>query len=266
MKNFWTGTSGTLLRNQRLRDVAIDYRKFLEDGFRLDTSLFGALGGSQVIHSAALVGESNCQIDFELTRKVNVAGAARLAETCAESGVERFVYISTSHVYAPSESPIAESGELQPRTLYAESKIQGEEAVLDVGKNSGMKVTIFRLFSFLGEASVQTSFAGLLARIVDGSGEKIRYSDDIRDFQTPGQYWDLMNALLNVSDLPEVVNVASGIGMSIAEASRSFAFHKGISLDSSTFEGGTSNIPFLVADVSLLKVISGRTPHPLAFI
>ena len=265
MTFFWTGVSGALLRNQRLGQVSIDYRKFVGDGFEFESELKAALSGSTVVHSAALVGEANCRVDRSLTQQVNVEGVGRLAEKCAESGVKRFVYISTSHVYAPLNQPIRESDEVHPRTIYAESKLQGENVALNVGEESDMNVAVFRLFSFLGEASVATSFAGLLARIIEGSDEKIRFADDVRDFQTPQQYWTLINVLLRSLDQTRIVNVASGIGMSVRAAAELFAAYRGRPLDPSVFEGGSSEVPFLVANISKFREITGLDPSQLDF-
>ena len=70
-------------------------------------------GAGTVIHCAALTPGRSCRDEdfFE----VNAAGMSRLLERCEESGVRRFIYISTMAVKFPS--------------AYARSKFLGEESV-----------------------------------------------------------------------------------------------------------------------------------------
>ena len=102
-----------------------------------------------VIHAAARVHVMNETAIDALTefRKVNVEGTLRLAQRAAESGVKRFIFISSVKVNGESTvlgKPFKANDFPTPADPYGVSKYEAEEALRQLGFDTGMEVVIIR--------------------------------------------------------------------------------------------------------------------------
>lgn len=80
-------------------------------------------------------------------RKVNVEGTLRLAQRAAESGVKRFIFISSIKVNGESTlpgKPFKSDDHPNPLDPYGVSKYEAEEALKQLGRDTGMEVVIIR--------------------------------------------------------------------------------------------------------------------------
>lgn len=108
------------------------------------------LNGVQVvIHAAARVHVMNETAIDALTefRKVNVEGTLRLARHAAESGVKRFIFISSIKVNGESTvlgKPFKANDLPAPADPYGVSKYEAEEALKQLGLDTGMEIVIIR--------------------------------------------------------------------------------------------------------------------------
>ncbi|MEQ9411915.1 MAG: NAD(P)-dependent oxidoreductase [Fuerstiella sp.] len=86
-----------------------------------------------VVHLAAIVGDPACAIDEETTIAVNYQAARMMAQLARANGISRFVFASTCSVYgaADGKGEISETGALNPVSLYATTKIDAEQALLE---------------------------------------------------------------------------------------------------------------------------------------
>jgi nucleoside-diphosphate-sugar epimerase len=95
-----------------------------------------ALEGMQaVVHLASIVGDPACARAPVLSREVNVEASRGLIADAQQAGVDRFVFASTCSNYgrmSDPTAPIDEGAPLAPVSLYAEQKVQIEEALLVV--------------------------------------------------------------------------------------------------------------------------------------
>jgi nucleoside-diphosphate-sugar epimerase len=80
-----------------------------------------------VVWLAALVGDPACALDPSLTRKINLDAVRRLCD----SFDGRIVFPSTCSVYGAQESELEESSPTAPLSLYAQTKLQTEEVIMD---------------------------------------------------------------------------------------------------------------------------------------
>lgn len=90
-------------------------------------------GVDAVVHLAAIVGDPACARDPELTRANNVEASLELLRQAKQHGVKRFVFASTCSNYGKMADPKAlvdETSELRPVSLYAETKVEVERALL----------------------------------------------------------------------------------------------------------------------------------------
>lgn len=85
-----------------------------------------------IVHLAALVGEPVCKIDPKATKDINFKGTQNVCGIGKNSGVKRFIFISTCSNYgiSPVDQPATEEATLHPISLYAETKIAAEKYVI----------------------------------------------------------------------------------------------------------------------------------------
>ncbi len=110
-------------------------------------------GVDAVVHLAAIVGDPACSREPELARSINQDASLALFDQCRRRGVSRFVFASTCSNYGKMADPsqyVAEDSELRPLSLYAETKVAVERAILDGGGHGQMCSTCFRLATVYG--------------------------------------------------------------------------------------------------------------------
>ncbi|MGJ7514099.1 UDP-glucose 4-epimerase family protein [Pseudomonas baetica] len=102
-----------------------------------------------IIHAAARVHIMNETALDALAefRKVNVEGTIKLAQCAAASGVKRFIFISSIKVNGESTlpgKPFKADDHPNPQDPYGVSKYEAEEALKQLGRDTGMEVVIIR--------------------------------------------------------------------------------------------------------------------------
>ncbi len=76
---------------------------------------------------------------------VNTAGTANLVKQSITAGVKHFILISSiGAIASQSQQPLTETTLCQPDTLYGQSKLQAEKALIELATLSSMDWTIFR--------------------------------------------------------------------------------------------------------------------------
>ena len=87
-------------------------------------------GQDCVMHLAAISNDPMGDLDPEITRDINARGAIALAQKAKAAGVPRFLFSSSCSIYGKAKDrPLAEQDELNPVSVYAESKIVAEEGI-----------------------------------------------------------------------------------------------------------------------------------------
>jgi nucleoside-diphosphate-sugar epimerase len=108
-------------------------------------------GASAVVHLAGLVGDPACAVDTSFTRHTNNI-ATRMAKEVAQSmGIARFVFASSCSVYGVSDKEVRETDELNPVSLYAQTKIDSEKELL-ASQFDDFFVTILRFATVFGHS------------------------------------------------------------------------------------------------------------------
>ena len=89
-------------------------------------------GVNTVIHLAGIVGDPACSVNEQATQSVNVEATKAIMEICKYHGVERIIFASSCSVYGASKLPWVNEGSfLNPVSLYAKSKIDSEQIILN---------------------------------------------------------------------------------------------------------------------------------------
>lgn len=78
--------------------------------------------------------------------KINYHTSIKLAELAANSGVKKFIYLSTvkSTGLRLDGKCLSEEDQLEPEDIYGKSKRKAEIGLLDIGNRTGMDITILR--------------------------------------------------------------------------------------------------------------------------
>ncbi len=109
-----------------------------------------------VCHLAAYIPERLGDLgEAEACFKSNALATLGLAAEASQVGVERFLFMSTANMYAPSKQPCAEDAPVLPAARamsYFASKAAGELYLTQVGRDSGMEVLILRVATPYGPA------------------------------------------------------------------------------------------------------------------
>ncbi len=84
-----------------------------------------------VIHLAAVVGDPACAAHEREAVETNRQASGMLAKLSRGLGVRRMLFASTCSVYGSNPETVDEASELNPVSLYAETKIDAERLVLE---------------------------------------------------------------------------------------------------------------------------------------
>jgi len=124
--------------------------EFLRGDCRNIQDVVGAMRGARaVIHLAAIVGDPACDQDHKTAREINYAATRMMIEIAKGEGAERFVFASSCSVYGASEQVMDENSQTLPISLYAETKVDSEEALLGAA-NDNFHPTILRFATIFG--------------------------------------------------------------------------------------------------------------------
>jgi nucleoside-diphosphate-sugar epimerase len=108
-------------------------------------------GVDEVVHLAAIVGDPACSREPDEARSVNLGATERLVREAREAGVQRFVFASTCSNYGKLDADelATEEWDLNPVSLYAETKVAAELDILEQSGN-GFSATCLRLATVYG--------------------------------------------------------------------------------------------------------------------
>jgi nucleoside-diphosphate-sugar epimerase len=122
----------------------------LVDGLGPDTDWRHCLEGvTTVIHCAARVHvmHDTAVNPLQVFREVNVAGTLQLAKQAAAAGTKQFIFLSSVKVNGEETMPgSAFTEDCQPRPIdpYGVSKLEAEQALFELGRATGMAITVIR--------------------------------------------------------------------------------------------------------------------------
>ncbi len=233
-----------------------------------------------VVHAAALAHAMGRDVgrnieDFE---SVNTQATLALARQAADSGVKRFVFISTVKVlgeYSIRSSPFRPDSVPRPVGPYAESKRRAEEGLLDISRESGLEVVIIRPVLVYG-TGVGANFLRMIRWVSKGVALPLASVDNLRSFVAVENLVDLIltcmthpaaaNEIFLVSDdrdisTPELLRK---IGSELGCSARLFPVPRGLLRFSAGLAGKTAELERLCGtlqvDISKTKCLLGWSP------
>jgi nucleoside-diphosphate-sugar epimerase len=183
-----------------------------------------------VIHLAAVSNDPCSEIDAELTRAINRVALEQLMRASKRHGVSRFLYASSASVYGVKSEPnVHEDLSLEPITLYARYKAEGEDvlnALVDasftgVSVRPGTVCGWSRRLRLDLTVNLLTFQALMARRLTVWGGPQMRpnvHVDDMADFyvhllEAPadrirGRAFNVCNSNASVMELAEMVRDA----------------------------------------------------------
>jgi nucleoside-diphosphate-sugar epimerase len=169
----------------RVRVVKGDVRYFSHDLLK---------GVDAVCDLSGISNDPSCELEPDLTKSVNIEGGKRLGVMAREAGIKRYVYSSSCSVYGHGEGHgLTETSARRPVSLYAKAKLEVEDFVLGLGKETGgaFQPVALRLATVFGLSprmrfdlaiNVMTKNAYVNRRImVDGGGRQWRPFVHVKD-------------------------------------------------------------------------------------
>jgi nucleoside-diphosphate-sugar epimerase len=102
-----------------------------------------------VIHLAAIVGDPACEQDRRTALEINYAATRMMIEIAKGRGVKRFLFASSCSVYGASEVEVDENSATNPISVYAQTKVDSELALLQAGTET-FSPTILRFATVFG--------------------------------------------------------------------------------------------------------------------
>ena len=130
--------------------------EFINGDFTKEDVVENALEGvTDVVLLAALVGDPICKKYQELAKRTNLDGPKQLFQKMKGRGINSFVFTSTCSNYGLRENdePASEDSDLNPVSLYAETKVAFEKFILENGGDIDFCPTILRIATAFGGSS-----------------------------------------------------------------------------------------------------------------
>lgn len=160
-----------------------------------------------VIHCASA--DSDDSIDVV---ESNVTGTQSIINACKDHGVGKLVYLSTYKVYGPSGGNPNEDAVADPRTLYATTKLAGENLV----RISRLSYSILRLSNVFGQRQTPNKLIPKIIKSVLNNQSVELYSggSQTRDWL---YITDACNAIIKSMNECGTYNVCSGFEMTSLE-------------------------------------------------
>lgn len=106
-------------------------------------------GVDAIVDLAAIVGDPACEQDQSAAREINYGATRMLIEVAKGHGVGCFLFASSCSVYGATEDEMDERSSLQPISLYAQTKVDSERALLSA-QSEDFHPTILRLATVFG--------------------------------------------------------------------------------------------------------------------
>jgi len=209
--------------------------------------------GDVLIHAGGLVGDTLVDLDPLRAYNINVLGTRNLALHALKANVSKFVFLSSSHVYAPSNSKLKETHVVKPTSEYAKQKIEAENILLELFKKKSNKLCIVRIFSVLDWDVKEFTLGGGVKKLTSpNSNYKLNYALDVRDFLTPKQIADAVVKISDSHEISGIINLCSGVGISNEYAAKVMLEGVGMTLPEDRIIRVNSTNPIVIGDNSKL--------------
>ena len=196
-----------------------------------ESSLVETCNNTDLVIQAAGMNARDCTADPVAALEFNGLATARLVRAAGSTGIKRFIYLSTAHVYAsPLAGNITESS--CPRNLhpYATSHLAGEQVVLSASQRGQIHGTVLRVSNSFGAPShAQVNCWTLLLNDLCKQAAQTRRmvlqssGTQLRDFIAMTEVCRIIAHLASPDlspSMPGIVNIGSGFAHSVLDMAK----------------------------------------------
>lgn len=216
-----SGSSGGIGSTAEYSNNILKINARLEDSFDHIVQEFSDKSITQYIHLAAITDTQFCNDNPEECFLFNSEFAKKFYLAARESKVQRFIFVSSSHVYDTAQaSPFDINAREGPHSTYGRSKLFAEKEITALDQKAKM-LSIARVFSVIGKNSKEHFlYQGLIRRAKNRDFSPIPGLDNIRDFLTTSDVMRELTRLALSKDFPQLINICSGKGQTIHQIVR----------------------------------------------
>ena len=227
----------------------------------------GQFAPDAIIHLAAIHFIPECERLPNEAVSINIEATVNLLAVCPTDC--RFVFASTAAVYAPSDSPHVETGEIGPMDVYGHTKLAAEGLVTHYAKTRGFEAVIVRLFNVVGPGETNPHLLPEIIKQLRSGVRTLKLGNTApkRDYIYVGDAAAgfIAAALrpLSGGERLAVANLGTGSQYSVSDMVDRIATIVGddVSIETDPAKVRASDRPFLCADNSRLKALFGWTPR-----
>jgi len=176
------------------------------------------------LHLAALTLVQECEKDPERTFRLNVDGAVQWLQAAAQAGCQRFVFVSTGHVFRPTSQLewLEPSRTPDATSVYGRSKAEAEKRLIAEATCLGVPLVIARVFSVIGRG-MRPGFLypELERRVRERDLSPLPGYKNVRDFidvrEAAATLYRLASAPDREADGARIVHLGSGVPRTVRE-------------------------------------------------
>ena len=150
-----------------------------------------------IIHLAAKAGVRPSMADPVGYNNTNIIGTNNLLEFARKNKIERVIFASSSSVYGVNKNLpwSVDDKDLQPISIYAFSKISGEDLCRLYQRYFGLKITALRFFTVYGPRQRPDLAIHKFVKAID-RGEKIQLYGDGQTFRDYTYIDDIVSGII----------------------------------------------------------------------
>jgi nucleoside-diphosphate-sugar epimerase len=175
---------------------------------------------SEIVQMIGLASIPACEKSPDVSFKLNVSSVQNTLEAMRVTDTKHLVFPSTAAVYGMTNGPkLSEFVEPKPTSVYGCHKLVAELLIQEYAENYGFDATILRLFNVYGDLEKEQGVISLFVRkalanepLIIMGGEQLRDFIHLNDVVEA-----FVHSLDNGAAYGEIINVGSGVGMTIKE-------------------------------------------------
>ena len=216
---------------------------------------------SKVIHMVGLASIPDCRRQPDRSFRLNVSSVHSILEAMRIADVEHLVFPSTAAVYGDIAEPkVDESMEPRPTNIYGSHKLAAEMLIRGYAKDYGIDTTILRIFNVYGDFLKEQGVISLFIRgAITGKPLIVNGGEQLRDFVHLDDVVEaFINSLSNSAALQRVINVGSGVGLSIGKVAE--MVHQSFPDAEIVYNSSGNGEYSIYADVVKMKTLLGLEP------
>jgi nucleoside-diphosphate-sugar epimerase len=225
-------------------------------------------GMDYVLHQAAIPSVPRSVQDPATSNRANVDATLQVLLAARDASVRRVVYAASSSAYGDTPTlPKREDMPTHPLSPYALQKLVGEQYMQLFTSLYGLETVSIRYFNVFGPRQDPSSpYSGVIALFVTAllAGKAPTITGDggqTRDFTYIA---NVVDGVLRAATAPqaagEVINVATGRQISIAELARTLGAIIGVAAPPVHLEARPGDVRHSLADISKAKALLGYEP------